>query len=1693
MADPKPIVEQLKRETGALELSPGVQQIVRERDALLRSGILGAQQQAPDQAARALALKRRLPPNPAPGALDVAERQEKLQAIPYERLRQIPALGRFASDPDRAAAASDDFDALIGFADAVAPQSKPEVKGSLLEVLSARTSRGRATIDLADAGFAALLDSSPKNLAVLDTRKSQLAGIEVPEGSTFADWTGAAAEMLPLLFDQGASAIAAGAVGAAGAAGLTAIAGQLGPQVAAPEEIVTVPAAALAGFAIGAPLGSATRIFKIESGGAYADFRDLTDEAGQPLPEAALKGAAIAVGGLNAGLELVGLKFLISAFPGGKKVLQSGTREGAKVAMREALRASPGLRSALARVGQDYVTSVAVETTTEVAQGVIEESAAAILDESFGGGQRDFDVTGPLLEGVEAFKATVVLGGIGGGARTVVDTTRSVQQSKQYAARLEEIERVAATSKLRERAPEAFAELADDLAAEGGIEAVNVPAQVLVDQAQAASVDLRELPEALQQKIGEAALLGGDARFAMGEWLTQVPEALRKKLLPEVRSQSEAMSLVEAEQAEKAVTKQLEALGKDESQAAVEAELGPAPAAPLALRIFKSADEAGMSEEQFATFEAAREQSWRIEAGKLEPQIRGEEGRRSAAIRKAEREARSADRASRTQIQTEVEAQLSASPTWRMRAWIERGQITRVEDMETVGMLDADKLDTDVLRERYPAKAGLIPRNLTRSGGLDPEIAAQLFGFGSVDAMVDALIESRGTLEQATKAQVEARMIESRGEPGTAVAEARESAERAIPAQDDRLNFLLLEERALSKRSGRSALTTRAAKEVARRLIAEKPINQIRPASYRAAATRQSLLALEAARKGDFQAASDAKRRQILNVFLESEGRAARDRVSKDVAAIRKLDQKPARDRLASAKRGHLEQHDGLLEGFRLRGSVSGLKREQTLERWIAERETEGDAVVIPDKIRARVSGAGEQMHWSELTPEDLAGLRQSVENISELAKRWLEVQTARETRLRDEVVADLQREAEQGILRKAKRSNRASAGPSDRARSFLRSIDASLTQTEFLVDVLGSSSPTSTWREAILNPLLDAQDAFNETWKAYGEKIADIMDGYDQKTKRSYRKLLDETRLQDTDGRPLELAKWNLIMVALNTGNASNLDKLLRGYGWNEQQMMEVLDTHLSKKDWQLVQNIWDAIDGLWPQIEAMEKRITGVAPPKIKTESVSTRFGTFKGGYFPVVYDPERSALGSRIEQFDVWGAQPGGFARANTGHGHTKERTNVARPILLETSVIAKHLNDVILDLTHREAVTGVGKLLADPRVDETMKQTLGREFSYSKFWLPQLQTIAKNVANPGPVDIWNRVIRQMRLNASVFKLGFRASTLLMQSGGNINGFRTLREQLPQLSNVQVARFWARGMYQAMDRFGGNMGATRGVLESSAFMRNRIKALDRDAREIMSSNAITRTATDKFREFAMGLIGRTQLYTVDMPTWIASRQAGVEALGLSEDESGRFADSVVRMSQGSGEVISQSSVVRGGPNGAEWLKAATLFYSYNNTVYNQLRRAGRIRPVRAVGPFVAAYAFYVIGPALFAEAMRSLVREFEGNITGDDRDDEDSERRMAAKLADILVGDGVATVPVVRDLWGATIAAIDPSQRYRGEPSTATGVAMEEMVRAGQAFDSEDGARTMIAAARGMTFLMGLPGDWMLRLAERAAKDD
>lgn len=246
--------------------------------------------------------------------------------------------------------------------------------------------------------------------------------------------------MLPMTVEtlkSGGFGYAAGSlIGAGGAV----VAGQLGPQAATPEEVVTVPAMAVAGAKIGGGwggrIGAAKKVFELEAGFARSELKQIVDEEGKPLDPVALNGLSVGVGGINAVLELTGLSLMLKTVPGGDKILSKISKEGVKD-----LASNPTVRQALMDVAVKYSKGVAGETSTEMAQEFTNIVAGEIARKMQGVNSTPMEknVARILETGVSTMGAMLYTGGVGSTAQTVnilIKDGKNKAEAKQIAEKM---------------------------------------------------------------------------------------------------------------------------------------------------------------------------------------------------------------------------------------------------------------------------------------------------------------------------------------------------------------------------------------------------------------------------------------------------------------------------------------------------------------------------------------------------------------------------------------------------------------------------------------------------------------------------------------------------------------------------------------------------------------------------------------------------------------------------------------------------------------------------------------------------------------------------------------------------------------------------------------------------------------------------------------------------------------------------------------------------------------------------------------------------------------------------------------------------------------------------------------------------------------------------------------------------------
>lgn len=450
-----------------------------ENKVVLRQSMQQAASTTPERAAQVIDLSRRskLPAPIVERNFDTLSKKFSVEGNDYDAImRQTPKLAEWLKDGENAAVAADDIARM----------------GSLEWMVTAPSRawrRGTAQVEFGKLSSASMF----RDLSAEEHGRMQQLRLAMQEGGDLGaeTWFGKAltggAQQLPMLLGGLTAGAKTGAPMALTFGTAATIAGQLGPQVAAPEELLTVPAATMMGYYIGSTTGSAEFGFHQEAGHAFEEFSKFKDELGRPLDRDVARAAAIAAGGINAGLEAFQLNTLMRTIPGADKLYGAATR----TAIQEALR-RPTVRAALGQMMRGYARTMTTETITEVAQ-----RAVTILSGELGkvaSGQEIAARTSPDIladlanEGIEAAQAFTYLSAPGHVMRAGHDATR-IREAKKQEAFFTALGEGVSESKTFQRMPDKVQEFISQATQDGPIETVYVPVESWIQYFQEKGLD----------------------------------------------------------------------------------------------------------------------------------------------------------------------------------------------------------------------------------------------------------------------------------------------------------------------------------------------------------------------------------------------------------------------------------------------------------------------------------------------------------------------------------------------------------------------------------------------------------------------------------------------------------------------------------------------------------------------------------------------------------------------------------------------------------------------------------------------------------------------------------------------------------------------------------------------------------------------------------------------------------------------------------------------------------------------------------------------------------------------------------------------------------------------------------------------------------------------------------------------------
>ena len=569
-------------------------------------------------------------------------------------------------------------------------------------------------------------------------------------------------------------------------------------------------------------------------------------------------------------------------------------------------------------------------------------------------------------------------------------------------------------------------------------------------------------------------------------------------------------------------------------------------------------------------------------------------------------------------------------------------------------------------------------------------------------------------------------------------------------------------------------------------------------------------------------------------------------------------------------------------------------------------------------------------------------------------------------------------------------------------------------------------------------------------------------------------------------------LTKENIMAMALTSGTESGYKRVLDntdiGREFNSLTERETVlasavqeaFTNLDERDWNTVTKVWKLMSKHYADESGVKERTTGIPLGKLphRAFSVKGKDGkqySLSGGYYPVAYDSKQSLKANDLETQDALRSMAPGALRMAQGKGFTKSRakTVTGRPLLLTFDTISRKGGEMMHYIAMRETALDVSRIINNGTFADAVTKTLGmQEYQIlrdwaSDIWQPRQESSAD----------WARFVRAMRSHTTGAILAYRTSTMLL----NASNASLMMEQMGTANFVAAIE----------DFYSDPKENWQFINRASPFMAQRSERMDTNLREAMEKSqlevkgafsknpakAAIQKVNSAIQENGFKLIGLTDNMFA-YPLWMGEYKRTLneelragKTSAVAQEKAVSAGDRAVIRVIGSGEIKDLSPLQKGG----EFVKILTMFYTFQNALYNQLankyyagkqaaEKAGYTGMRRFVSPeFIAPMAHHLLFGVMLGAAVEMAVRGAMDAVSGGDKDKDKDASYWLRKYAETATGNTAATVPVLRGLWRpASNSIFWPDEPFAFQKdSVKITSAFDPVVQAGNAISTISGA--------------------------------
>lgn len=791
----------------------------------------------------------------------------------------------------------------------------------------------------------------------------------------------------------------------------------------------------------------------------------------------------------------------------------------------------------------------------------------------------------------------------------------------------------------------------------------------------------------------------------------------------------------------------------------------------------------------------------------------------------------------------------------------------------------------------------------TEANGANVDDVAQVAGFPTGRAMLEAI----ATLPPRAKwvrSTVDAAM--ARKHPGV-LEDRSKLADAAFAAQHGE-SLLARLEREWAALRARGKPPLEAIKRAAIITANGRALNRIGVGPVLAAERKAADEKARAAAAGNPNEAVAWARQQLSNMYLGRELRVARKDKAATEDLAKRLSKTAARAKLGKASPVYRDAVDYLLNAVGLTEREGVEVGPEVLEAAAAVMTSEaldpGTWVEDLGSVLGGRRGNARQtfaptIEWNNLTVTGMRAVKDALTQIETAASWSSEVKSGEEMADKAFVTEQLVREA---VENKRPVAQLASSTSAETAAQWLARLPAVLsgpllkpeTMVEWLAGGLkGKDVQAAYWYRYVIKPMQDAKVKESDTLKRAGEPALKAFQAMPKAVLRCSREHFDGAKAFPfhTVDRGQNLSpptrRFELLMMALNAGNASNLNRLLGGRGITVEELHRAMDD-LTAEEIGWVNGVWEAFESLKKETFDVEEKASGLRPKGFTPTPIRLANGTLTGGYFPAIYDRRVEAAGEKQALTQVAQLMDPTYTGVGVPHSHTKSRVEGFTGVIqLEPSAVPINLVQAAHYIAFREVMKNVGGLLLSPTVQAVLNERLGVDRAVQfRQWLQDVGT-ARGVDGAVHAGVYDQVVRKLRAGAVVSSLGYSIPPII-EDASNLPAALARTDLKSRFLNSALLEMMAhpRDTIAAVEAKSGTIRAAND---------QRIRDLTRSIAHLTRRGGAAGRLLDFIN--SNGFIGMEYSFKATAtPVWLGMYRQNIAA-GKSEEYSVEAADRAVR----------------------------------------------------------------------------------------------------------------------------------------------------------------------------------------------------